>query len=117
MKKALTYSVHGLKIFQAFYGEGNTVQETKDNILAAVELYKKYNDEIPAELQGDMDIEWVLMYNLSCSIIAASLPKLLWKELQVLIKKQLGHYASGLKNHGEHKWKRLKTHYGDLLKI
>ncbi len=29
------------------YGEGTTVKEAKENILEAIELYKKYNDEVP----------------------------------------------------------------------
>ncbi|GAA6256422.1 helix-turn-helix transcriptional regulator [Bacteroides sp. f07] len=79
------------------YGEGNTVQETKDNILAAVELYKKYNDEIPAELQGDMDIEWFFDVQSFLQYYSGIFTKAALERITGINQKQLGHYASGLK--------------------
>jgi predicted RNase H-like HicB family nuclease len=38
------------------YGEGETVQETKESIMSAIELYKKYNDVLPEQLQGDVEV-------------------------------------------------------------
>ena len=40
------------------YGEGETVQETKENLLASIELYKKHNSTVPKELQGEISVEW-----------------------------------------------------------
>jgi len=79
------------------YGEGNTVQETKDSILAAVELYKKYNDEIPAELQGDMDIEWFFDVQSFLQYYSGIFTKAALERITGINQKQLGHYASGLK--------------------
>ena len=79
------------------YGEGNTVQETKDSILAAVELYKKYNDEIPAELQGDMDIEWFFDVQSFLQYYSGIFTKAALERITGINQKQLGHYASELK--------------------
>lgn len=79
------------------YGEGSTVQETKDSILTAIELYKKYNDEIPVELQGDMDIEWVFDVQSFLQYYSGIFTKAALERITGINQKQLGHYASGLK--------------------
>ena len=43
---------------RGFFGEGDTVQETKENLLASIELYKKHNSTVPKELQGEISVEW-----------------------------------------------------------
>ena len=58
MKKDWTCSVRGLTMFPGIYGEGETVQETKENLLASIELYKKHNSTVPKELQGEISVEW-----------------------------------------------------------
>lgn len=40
------------------YGESETVKETKENVLAAIALYKGYNDVIPSELEG-IELEFI----------------------------------------------------------
>ena len=40
------------------YGSGETVQETKNSIIESIKLYKENNTEVPAELQGDVEITW-----------------------------------------------------------
>ena len=60
------------------YGEGETVQETKENLLTSIELYKKHNSTVPKELQGEISVEWTLMYSRSSNIIAVFLPRLHW---------------------------------------
>lgn len=79
------------------YGEGSTVQEAKDSILEAVELYKKYNDKIPVELQGDMDIEWVFDVQSFLQYYSGIFTKAALERITGINQKQLGHYASGLK--------------------
>lgn len=79
------------------YGEGNTVQETKDSILSAIELYKKYNNEIPAELQGDVDIEWAFDVQSFLQYFSGIFTKAALERITGINQKQLGHYASGLK--------------------
>jgi len=34
------------------YSAGNTVEEAKESILRAIELYKKYNKKVPSVLKG-----------------------------------------------------------------
>lgn len=79
------------------YGDGNTVQETKDSILAAIELYKKYNNEIPEELQGDMEIEWIFDVQSFLQYYSGIFTKAALERITGINQKQLGHYASGLK--------------------
>lgn len=79
------------------YGDGNTVQETKDSILAAIKLYKKYNNEIPAELQGDMEIEWIFDVQSFLQYYSGIFTKAALERITGINQKQLGHYASGLK--------------------
>ena len=55
------------------YGEGETVQETKENLLASIELYKKHNSTVPKELQGEISVEWTFsIVTLSFPIIKSS---------------------------------------------
>ena len=79
------------------YREGNTVQETKDSILEAIELYKKYNDKIPVELQGNMDIEWVFDVQSFLQYYSGIFTKAALERITGINQKQLGHYASGIK--------------------
>ena len=65
--------------------------------MAAVELYKKYNDEIPAELQGDMDIEWFFDVQSFLQYYSGIFTKAALERITGINQKQLGHYASGLK--------------------
>ena len=41
------------------YGEGETVEATKKNLMDGINLYIKNNDDIPEALTGDIAIEWV----------------------------------------------------------
>lgn len=79
------------------YGEGETVKEAKDSILMAIELYKKYNDKIPVELQGDMDIEWTFDIQSLLQYFNGIFTKAALERITGINQKQLGHYASGLK--------------------
>ena len=63
------------------YGEGETVQETKENLLASIELYKKHNSTVPKELQYYSGI----------------FTKAALERITGVNQKLLGHYASGLK--------------------
>ena len=51
------------------YGQGETVQETKDSIMDGIKAYKKYNEVIPEELEGDIEIEWTLRYTILVTIL------------------------------------------------
>lgn len=79
------------------YGEGNSVKETRDNILKAIELYKKYNDNIPSELQGNIEIEWTFDVQSFLQYYNDIFSKAALERITGINQKQLGHYSSGLK--------------------
>ena len=39
------------------YGAGDTVEETKENLLEGLELYKEVNEELPELLKGEYEME------------------------------------------------------------
>jgi hypothetical protein len=79
------------------YGEGNSVKKTRDNILKAIELYKKYNDNIPSELQGNIEIEWTFDVQSFLQYYNDIFSKAALERITGINQKQLGHYSSGLK--------------------
>lgn len=79
------------------YGEGETVKETKESVLSAIELYKEYNDVVPEELQGDVDIEWNFDVQSFLQYFSGIFTKAALERITGVNQKLLGHYASGLK--------------------
>ncbi len=41
------------------YGTGNTINEVKQSILDAIVIYKSNNSIIPAELEGEIEIDYL----------------------------------------------------------
>lgn len=40
------------------YAAGDSIDDVKNDVRSAIRIYKKNNRIIPAELEGDIDIEW-----------------------------------------------------------
>lgn len=78
------------------YGDGETVQETKDSILNGIRAYKKYNGIIPEELQGDIEIEWVYDIPSLLQYYSGIFSKPALEKLTGINQKQFFHYSSGL---------------------
>lgn len=79
------------------YGEGMSVQETKDSLLKSIALYKEYNEELPAALQGELDIEWTFDVQSFLQYYSGIFTKAALERITGVNQKLLGHYASGLK--------------------
>ena len=79
------------------YGEGETVQETKENLLASIELYKKHNSTVPKELQGEISVEWTFDVQSFLQYYSGIFTKAALERITGVNQKLLGHYASGLK--------------------
>lgn len=79
------------------YGEGMSVQETKDSLLKSIALYKKYNEELPVALQGELDIEWTFDVQSFLQYYSGIFTKAALERITGVNQKLLGHYASGLK--------------------
>lgn len=77
------------------YGEGETVQETKDSIMTGIKAYKKHNEVIPAELEGDIEIEWQYDIPSLLQYYSGIFSKPALERLTGINQKQFFHYASG----------------------
>lgn len=77
------------------YGEGETVQETKDSIMAGIKAYKKYNEVVPAEMEGDIEIEWQYDIPSLLQYYSGIFSKPALERLTGINQKQFFHYASG----------------------
>ena len=77
------------------YGEGETVEATKKNLMDGIKLYLKYNDVIPEALKGDITIEWVFDTPSLLEYYSGIFSKPALEKLTGINQKQLFHYASG----------------------
>lgn len=91
------------------YGEGETVKETKESILAAIALYKEYNDDIPSELAGDVEIEWHFDVQSFLQYFNGIFTKAALERITGINQKLLGHYASGLKKPRKTQVEKIET--------
>ena len=79
------------------YGAGDTVKEVKENILEAIALYKKYNEDVPEALKGNYEIKWEFDTASYLEYISVIFTKSGLEKITGINQKQLGHYSSGLK--------------------
>ena len=79
------------------YAAGDTVKDVKDDILRAIEIYKKNNIFIPNELSDDIEIQWNFDTSSFLGYINGTFTKAALERMTGINQKQLGHYASGLK--------------------
>lgn len=91
------------------YGEGETVKETKESIWAAIALYKEYNDDIPSELEGDVEIEWHFDVQSFLQYFNGIFTKAALERITGINQKLLGHYASGLKKPRKTQVEKIET--------
>ena len=79
------------------YAAGNTVKEVKDDLLKAIDLYKKHNSTIPKALQGNYELSWQYDTASFLEYYSKIFSKAGLERITGINQKQLGHYASGLK--------------------
>lgn len=77
------------------YGEGETVEQTKESLLAGIEAYKKHNAVIPPELDGEITIEWTYDVPSLLQYYAGIFSKPALEKITGINQKQFFHYASG----------------------
>ena len=78
------------------YGAGDTVKETKESILSAIELYKRHNKNIPKELSSNIDIEWKFDIQSLLQFYSAVFTNSALERITGINQKQLWKYAHGL---------------------
>lgn len=79
------------------YGAGDSVNEVKEDILAAIELYKQHNSIVPEILNGNYEIKWQFDTASFLQYISKVFTKSGIERITGVNQKQLGHYSSGLK--------------------
>lgn len=79
------------------YGEGETVRETKENLLESIRLYKEQNTVVPKMLQEKLEIEWHFDIPSFLQYYNGIFTKAALERITGINQKLLGHYASGLK--------------------
>lgn len=79
------------------YGSGDTVNEVKQNILEAINIYKKHNEIIPEIFEKDFDILWQFDTASLLQYISKVFTKSGIERITGINQKQLGHYSTGLK--------------------
>jgi predicted RNase H-like HicB family nuclease len=98
------------------YGDGESVQETKDSILEAIALYKKYNDIIPDELQGDIDIEWHFDAQSFLQYYSTIFTNSALERITGINQKQLWKYANGISKPRRPQIEKIKIAIHQLAK-
>jgi len=91
------------------YGAGDTVNEAKENILEAIALYEKYNEEMPKDLKGNYNIKWEFDTASFLEYISVVFTKSGLEKITGINQKQLGHYSSGLKKPRKEQIKKIDT--------
>jgi predicted RNase H-like HicB family nuclease len=82
---------------KGIYGGGDTVAEAKESILAAIELYKKHNKNIPAILKGKYDLVYKFDTQSFLNYYKGVFTNAALERITGINQKQFQHYASGLK--------------------
>ncbi|WP_303180390.1 type II toxin-antitoxin system HicB family antitoxin [uncultured Butyricimonas sp.] len=94
---------------EGIYGAGDTVQETQKNIHEAIDLYKKYNTEIPDILQGNIEIEWRFDVRSLLEYYSGILTNAGLERITGINQKQLWNYANGVSKPRPTQVKKIET--------
>jgi len=116
-KKSITITIEkGIDQYGAWveevpgiYGTGDTVKEVKQNILDAIELYKKHNDIVPEILNGDLNIQWEFDTASLLQYISNVFTKSGIERITGINQNQLGHYSSGLKKPRKNQIEKIES--------
>ena len=103
------------------YGQGDTVQEAKKELEAGLELYVKYNKEVPAILQEEFEYEYQFDIASFLEYYSKIFSKPALEHLTGINQKQLFHYASGLRKPSEKTVKKIDSAFrrfaGELSQV
>lgn len=80
------------------YGAGDTVEDTKENLLEGLKLYKEENEELPEQLKGEYEIEFTFDVSGFLKYYSKFISFAGMKEITGVNQKQLWNYANGYRN-------------------
>ncbi len=79
------------------YGSGINVNDVKQDILNAIELYKTHNKVVPDILTEEFEINWKFDTASFLDYLSKVFTKAGIERITGINQKQLGHYSAGLK--------------------
>jgi predicted RNase H-like HicB family nuclease len=92
------------------YGAGNTVEETKENVMEGLRLFIKYNqDNLPAILRNNYEIEYHYDTQSFLNYYNRIFTNVALERITGINQKLLHHYSSGLKKPREKQRKKIET--------
>ena len=81
---------------EGIYGAGASIKEVKQSIEDAINIYKDYNDKIPAVLKKDYKLVFVFDTQSFLEYYGNIFTRAALSRLTGINEKQLGHYIQGL---------------------
>jgi predicted RNase H-like HicB family nuclease len=91
------------------YGQGDTVDEDKKELKEGLNLYVKYNKDVPAILSGSFEYEYRFDVPSFLEYYSKVFSKPALEHLTGINRKQLFHYASGLHKPSEKTVKKIDS--------
>ena len=82
---------------EGVYGAGNSPAEAKQSILEAIDLYKKYNKQVPTILRGDYKVVYKMDTESLLNYFKGLFTNSGLEKITGINQKQLHHYSTGLK--------------------
>jgi predicted RNase H-like HicB family nuclease len=79
------------------YGQGDTVEEAKQNLNEGLLLYKKHNATLPPALQGEVEFEYKFDVPSFLTHYATVFTKSSLERMTGINQTQLSHYVSGFR--------------------
>ena len=86
------------KDVEGIYGVGNTLDEVKDNVREAINLFLEYNENAPDALKGNPEIELIFDITGLVKYYSQFITLPAMEKLTGVNQKQLWHYANGYKS-------------------
>lgn len=94
---------------EGIYGGGDTVAEAKKSILDAIELYKKYNSNVPSLIKGKYEIVYKFDTQSLLNYYKGVFTNAALERITGINQKQFHHYATGLKKPRVTQAKKIET--------
>jgi len=94
---------------EGIYGAGDTVAEAKQSINDAIELYKKYNENVPSSLLNNYEIIYKFDTQSLLSYYKGVFTNAALERITGINQKQFQHYATGLKKPRSKQSKKIEA--------
>lgn len=102
------YSAYAENV-EGVYGGGDTVAEAKQSIIEAIELLKKYNDDIPSILKGKYQLVFKFDAESLFAFYKGIFTNAAFEKITGINQKQIQHYATGFRKPRPAQAKKIQT--------